>query len=61
MISFKEWFLAQETMTSTGCVVGFSRPIGIGMVRRKFPKKVMEQTQVKEVKDYLIISDRPVG
>lgn len=48
MISFKKWFLATETMTSTGSIAGFSRPIGIGMVRRKFPKKITEQPQVKE-------------
>lgn len=48
MISFKKWFLATETMTSTGSIAGFARPMGIGMVRRKFPKKVMEQPQVKE-------------
>lgn len=50
MISFKKWFQANETMTSTGCVAGFSRPIGIGMVRRKKVPKMLglQQPQVKE-------------
>lgn len=49
MMSFKQWFQANETMTSTGCVAGFSRPMGIGMVRRKkIPKMVLQQPQIKE-------------
>lgn len=63
MISFKEFFY-QETMTSTGCIAGFSR-MTLPLVRRqwmpsvaselevnkgdkKSKKKVLQQPQVKD-------------
>lgn len=54
---FKEWF--NETMTSTSCIAGFSRP-ALPMVYRTWPsewgawkdekkkKKPLQQPQVKE-------------
>lgn len=33
-MSFKEWLQLQEVGTSTGDVAVFSRPVGIGMVKR---------------------------
>jgi len=33
-MSFKEWLQLQEVGTGTNSVAVFSRPVGIGMVRR---------------------------
>lgn len=59
-MKFKQWFLAQETMTDTGCIASFKMPIG-SMGRRLWPmdwkdwekkrkKGSKEQPQVKEGK-----------
>lgn len=62
-MKFREWLQIRETMTSTSCIAGFSRPIG-AMQRRLWPidwggwysdrkkkKKPLEQPQVKESSD----------
>lgn len=33
-MKFKEWLQISETGTGTNAIAGFSRPIGIGMVRK---------------------------
>lgn len=56
-MKFKQWL---ETMTSTSCIAGFSRPC-LPMVTRTWPnhwgawkdekKKIKKQPQVEESKD----------
>lgn len=38
-MDFKGWLL-KEVGTTTACIAGFSRPVGIGVVKRKFPKRI---------------------